>query len=628
VASQSPAEVPADEAGASEANSYIRAWQATTELLRRGHNWSGHEANVCFLNTHSTRFVDVSAVSGIDYLDDARGLAVVDWDRDGDLDLWFTNRTSPRVRYLQNEASSDNRSVALKLRGTSCNRDAIGARVELHRGPEPQNRLIQSLRAGEGYLAQSSKTIHFGLGADPHIEKVVVRWPGGAAEEFTGVVAGACFELVQGEGMAHKIDRGPVTNSPSLAASPELPRTGATTRIVAARRLPLPPLVCSTVSGQELRLDEGLSGPRLVMLWAPWCQPCLVELAELSENAAALRDAGLEIMPVNVDGAKPEAAASLSESADVLRGLGFDGVAAIATSDLLDRLDVAQRVLTNKPFPPPIPSSFLLDRDGKLVCVYKGPVRVDQLIQDVKKLDSATADPRDAALPFAGRWYTAPFPPDLLAIPSRLVQIGKPDAALAYLSSVDSTSDAGNREFARLFAGQLAAAYVDLAKHFAAQQKLEIALSSLRNAVKHQEDNWDAHFGMAALLSSLGRQREAADEYRILLRLRPNHILAARNLAWILATSGDPALQNPAEAIRLAEAACAATQYRSPADLDALAAAYAAAGRFDEAAATANKAISILVQAGRQDGAAAIAERLRLYQDRKPLAANPASPSE
>jgi Flp pilus assembly protein TadD len=180
----------------------------------------------------------------------------------------------------------------------------------------------------------------------------------------------------------------------------------------------------------------------------------------------------------------------------------------------------------------------------------------------------------------------------------------------------------------RLFAGQLASAYLDLARHFAAEQKFETALAALRKAVEHQDDNWDAHFGMAALLSSLGRQREAADEYRILLRLRPDHVLAARNLAWILATSSDPSLQDPAEAVRLAETASAASQHRSPADLDALAAAYAAAGRFDEAVAIANRAITILSQAGQRDAAAAIAERLRRYQERKPVAENPASSSK
>ena len=61
--------------------------------------------------------------------------SLADWDFDGDLDLWITNRTAPRVRFLRNNLKSGSKSCsAIKLQGNgkSTNRDAIGARVELH----------------------------------------------------------------------------------------------------------------------------------------------------------------------------------------------------------------------------------------------------------------------------------------------------------------------------------------------------------------------------------------------------------------------------------------------------------------------------------------------------------------
>ena len=139
-------------------------WQGVhqaQDLLRQGKSWSGHERNCCFLNTGGERFANVSALSGLDFLDDGRSLGIVDWDHDGDLDLWTTNRTSPRVRFLRNEFPTEHHYLALQLQGngTSTNRDAIGARVELHPG-----NVIKTLRAGEGFLAQSTKWIHFGLG--------------------------------------------------------------------------------------------------------------------------------------------------------------------------------------------------------------------------------------------------------------------------------------------------------------------------------------------------------------------------------------------------------------------------------------------------------------------------------
>ena len=73
---------------------YRASWQALMQQVRSGSSWSGYERNCCFLNTGG-QFVSASHVSGLDHADDGRGLAVTDWDQDGDLDLWFRNRTAP-----------------------------------------------------------------------------------------------------------------------------------------------------------------------------------------------------------------------------------------------------------------------------------------------------------------------------------------------------------------------------------------------------------------------------------------------------------------------------------------------------------------------------------------------------
>ena len=113
------------------------------------------------------------------FLDDARAHALVDWDYDGDLDIWSTNRTAPRLRFLRNDANGDQHFLALRLRGRQCNRDAIGARVEvvLPNGPGAKP-LVRSLRAGEGFLAQSTKWLHFGLGRTSTIDSVVIHCQG------------------------------------------------------------------------------------------------------------------------------------------------------------------------------------------------------------------------------------------------------------------------------------------------------------------------------------------------------------------------------------------------------------------------------------------------------------------
>ncbi|MEO1996208.1 MAG: hypothetical protein ABGZ17_13140, partial [Planctomycetaceae bacterium] len=72
------------------------------EMIRRGRSYSGRERNCCFLNTTTAsadrrttepvaRFANISATSGIDLPDDGRALVTVDWDHDGDLDVWISN---------------------------------------------------------------------------------------------------------------------------------------------------------------------------------------------------------------------------------------------------------------------------------------------------------------------------------------------------------------------------------------------------------------------------------------------------------------------------------------------------------------------------------------------------------
>ena len=179
---------------------YEDAWSAIYQLIDRGGSWSGRERNCCFLNTGGRRFADVSASSDLDFDDDGRGVAIVDWDFDRFLDLWVTNRTAPRVRLLRNATKGSHHFLAFRLLGMSSNRDAIGARLELFLDGDSKKRLIKTLRAGDGFLAQSSKWVHFGLGDTTRIDRLVVHWPGKGAETFKGLEVDSRYKLVQGGG--------------------------------------------------------------------------------------------------------------------------------------------------------------------------------------------------------------------------------------------------------------------------------------------------------------------------------------------------------------------------------------------------------------------------------------------
>ena len=81
---------------------YGNAWSDLLQQVRDGLSWSGRERNRFLLNDGAGGFADVSSVMGLDQEADGRALAVVDWDHDGDLDLWYRDRTAPRLRLMLN----------------------------------------------------------------------------------------------------------------------------------------------------------------------------------------------------------------------------------------------------------------------------------------------------------------------------------------------------------------------------------------------------------------------------------------------------------------------------------------------------------------------------------------------
>ena len=150
------------------------------------------------------------------------------------------------------------------------------------------------------------------------------------------------------------------------------------------------------------------------------------------------------------------------------------------------------------------------------------------------------------------------------------------------------------------------------------QGKVDEALEHFRRASALRPDQLDARINLARLLSALGRAGEAADAFRAVLALRADDPSALSGLAWIRATAGDEGLRNADEAIRLAERAAGATGRRDLSVLDALAAAYASAGRFSEATTVAREGINLATAAGLLAAASELRDRLILYESGKP----------
>ena len=142
--------------------------------------------------------------TGADDIRDGRGMATADFDNDGDLDIVVNNNVGDsgreelaRAVLLRNDVGARRGWLAVELRGTDSNPDAVGATVTIESGGTRQLRLVT---AGSGYASQQSARLYFGLGEQARVDSLTVRWPRGRVERFENVGARQLVRITEGRG--------------------------------------------------------------------------------------------------------------------------------------------------------------------------------------------------------------------------------------------------------------------------------------------------------------------------------------------------------------------------------------------------------------------------------------------
>ena len=146
------------------------------------------QPNQLFRNDGNGRFTEVtnSAGPGLALKQVSRGVAVGDYDNDGDLDLVVSNNNQPAA-LLRNDGGNQNHWLALRLVGAGVpfsNRDGIGARIKVVAGGLAQ---VDEVRGGSSWLSQNDLRVFFGLGEKRQVDLVEIRWPSGVVQQLRSV---------------------------------------------------------------------------------------------------------------------------------------------------------------------------------------------------------------------------------------------------------------------------------------------------------------------------------------------------------------------------------------------------------------------------------------------------------
>jgi len=157
------------------------------------------EPKLMFRNLGKGKFEKVSEQLGPDFMKPVagRGLAVADFDNDGDLDLAINVRGGyPEL--LRNDGANANHWLEVFLVGNKSNRDGIGATLKLVSEGFTQ---VKQAEGGTGYMSASDPRIHFGLGQRKAIESLDITWPSGTVDKLSNVPVNHILTVKEGAGI-------------------------------------------------------------------------------------------------------------------------------------------------------------------------------------------------------------------------------------------------------------------------------------------------------------------------------------------------------------------------------------------------------------------------------------------
>ncbi len=489
---------------------YERGWNALNELIRSDRTWSGYERNVLFANNRDGSFSEVSGAIGLDFLEDSRSFALADLDHDGRLEVILKNRSAPQLRILHNAMREIGDSICFRLRGVKSNRDAIGAAVTVTAGSLRQTKYLQ---AGSGFLAQHSKELFFGLGRPQSALQATIRWPSGLSQTLEELPANHRFTVEEGSSEHQAQPFAAPSPARTSLAPPTIPPLPEEVQTWLIEPLKAPEFTLPDAAGQPHELRSLRGRFALLNFWTAKAPLCAGQLRLLHRSSETLSANHLEILAINVD---PVADLPAARAFAAQAGLSFPAL--FATEDVAGVYNIVYRYLYDRRRDLPIPSSFLLDREGMIVKVYQGAIDPRRLMEDVRTVPATAGERLKRALPFAGTVYQDAFQRNDFTYGVAMFQHGYLDQAEESFRQVVAAKP-GDPE-----------AYYNLGTLSLRRNDLNQASQYLAQALKLRPNYPEAWNNLGMIDAQQGRPAQAVQNFQQALLLRPGYATALLNL--------------------------------------------------------------------------------------------------
>ena len=528
---------------------YDDAWRAVNRLLA-DKSQASHQRNVFLRNDGHGGFDEVGGSLGLDLDQDGRSFAVLDFDADGDPDLAvMAARSAPQLRLFRNDFKDPRAGLAVRLRGTKSNRDAVGVRVTVETDSQRLTRFVQ---AGSGFISQHSKELLFGLGQSRRIARLEVRWPSGETQVLTDVPLDHRVYLEEGGAPRYE----PFYEAPAEASAPPPSRSfNLPTATWLYERYPAPDLGLSDLEGKQLALASLRGHPALLLFWTTRAEASVKALQELNRSRARLSEAGAGALAVSLDA--PAEIAKVRAAAQSAPGLKV----ALGDEELGTTYTLLNRYLLITKEDLRLPTLFLLDAAGDIVKLYRGRIDAAELVADLAAIDASPVERLRRAFPFAGAFYSTPGQRNSLQLGLELVEQGIEGPALtAFERAARGAPNAftlyslgtlymkgGQNEKARAVFERAIALKPDFAEAsnglgalLGQSGNLPGAIARFQTALDTAPDYPDALNNLGYALLQSNRDGEAHELFQRALKLQPDFAEAYNNLGIHAARQGDP----------------------------------------------------------------------------------------